>query len=145
MTAASREGRDMTVDTHDKQALATLKAVINELEGVSRDRFTELGRQAVEAGGSFSIRETPSHRRYEIGRGLYLLADSGQLDNDLVTSIAMYVTKKQYKTGGESLADLDSDQAEQFADLCSRLACNEIDLTYITQSNTFQLIEGKKQ
>lgn len=123
-------------------ALTYLKTRINELQGVNRDRFTEILQQSKDAGNSFSIREQLSQRRYEIGRGLLLLAESGQLDNDLVTGICEHVTGKQYDNGGQGLANLSAQDAARFASICAGIMCGSFDVTYISTSNKFLINEG---
>lgn len=139
------EGRLMTVDTHDTQALTHLRERIQALHGPDRARFAEMVEASKIAGRSFAASETPSHRRFEIARGILLLLENEQFDRDLITSLCRFVTGKQYKKAGEALADLDSEQAAQFADCCRLLTEDKLGLSYNPETNQFQVEENSHE
>jgi hypothetical protein len=97
--------------------------------------------QAELAGRSISLKETKSHRRYEIARGLFLLFDSGNFDEDLVKDICSQITMQKYTKPGEALANLDWKQAERFANACHGIARDTLNLIYIPETNNFQIEE----
>ena len=133
------EGRPMTTDTADQQGMAQLKQQINNLVGPDRARFAEMVEASKIAGRSFAASETPSHRRFEIARGILLLVEDKQFDRDLITSLCRFVTGKQYQKAGEGLADLNWEQAAQFAECCYMLTHDLLELSYNPNINQFQI------
>jgi hypothetical protein len=133
------EGRPMTTDTADQQGMAQLKQQINNLVGPDRARFAEMVEASKIAGRSFAASETPSHRRFEIARGILLLIEDGQFDRDLITSLCRFVTGNEYNKAGEGLAHLDWKQAAAFAECCHLLTVNQLDLSYNPNINQFQI------
>lgn len=139
------EGRMMTDDIHDSHALEHLRDRIKALHGPDRARFAEMVEASKLAGRSFAASETPSHRRFEIARGLLLLLEDEQFDRDLITDLCRFVTGKQYKKAGAALADLNSGQAAQFSDLCRLLCEDRLALSYNPQTNQFQVEENSHE
>jgi len=132
---------DYTMDRAGTLALDYLRKSINELDEPNRTKFRLIVAQAKEAGRSFAISEQVTQRRYEIGRGLLLLAKTGQLDNDLVTGIISHVTGKQYGNAGEGAADMTAQDAARFASICAGILCGTFDIEYISKSNKFLVKE----
>jgi hypothetical protein len=133
------EGRTMTEDRADILGMAHLKERINNLQGADRARFAEMVEASKIAGRSFAASETPSHRRFEIARGILLLVEDKQFDRDLITSLCRFVTGKQYQKAGEGLADLNWEQAAQFAECCYMLTHDLLELSYNPNINQFQI------
>jgi len=133
------EGRLMTVETVDQQSLNHLKQRLNNLVGPDRSRFAEMVEASKIFGRSFAASETPSHRRFEIARGILLLIEDGQFDRDLITSLCQFVTGNEYNKAGEGLADLNWKQAAQFAECCSMLTRDLLDISYNPNINKFQI------
>jgi hypothetical protein len=133
------EGRLMTADRIDQQALNHLKQRLSELPGPDRARFAEMVEASKIAGRSFAASETPSHRRYEIARGILLLLEDTQFDRDLITDICQFVTGKQYQKAGQALADLNDKQATAFAEACQMLTWDRLGLVYNPNINKFQI------
>jgi hypothetical protein len=136
----SIEGREMT-DPADVQAVNYIRQRLNDIQGADRARFAMLITQAEIAGRSISLKETKSHRRFEIARGLFLLFDSGQFDEDLVKDICSQITSQKYHKPGEALACLDVKQAQRFANACHGIARDLLNLIYIPETNQFQIEE----
>jgi hypothetical protein len=74
----SIEGRAYDVEHYDKIAVEILRGRISNLPGPDRARYATLLEQARQAGGSFSLSEQKTHRRFEIARGLVLLLEDNQ-------------------------------------------------------------------
>jgi hypothetical protein len=134
------EGREMTAHA-DVQAVNYIRQRLNDIQGADRARMAMLITQAELAGRSISLKETKSHRRFEIARGLFLLFDSGQFDEDLVKDICSQITSQKYSKPGEALANLDVKQAQRFADACHGIARDLLNLIYIPETNQFHIEE----
>jgi len=126
----SKEGRAYDNEHYDKIAVEILRGRISNLPGPKRARYATLLEQAKQAGGSFSLSEKKTHRRFEIARGIILLLEDNQYDEGLVIGLCSDITSKQYKKPGEALADLDCAQAEAFAFACQRIKAGSIQLEY---------------
>jgi hypothetical protein len=135
------EGRSMIDDQADQLAMTHLKEGINQLAGPDRARFAEMVEASKIAGRSFAASETPSHRRFEIARGLLLLIEDKQFDRDLITSLCQFVTGKQYTKAGQGLADLNWEQAASFAECCFLLTHDLLGVAYNPSINQFQIQE----
>jgi hypothetical protein len=134
------EGREMT-DPADVQAVNYIRQRLNDIQGADRARMAMLITQADLAGRSISLKETKSLRRFEIARGLFLLFDSGQFDEDLVKDICFQITSQKYSKPGEALANLDVKQAQRFANACHGIARDLLNLIYIPETNQFHIEE----
>ena len=134
------EGREMT-DHADAQAVNYIRQRLNDIQGADRARMAMLITQADFAGRSISLKETKSLRRFEIARGLFLLFDSGQFDEDLVKDICSQITSQKYTKPGEALANLDVKQAQRFANACHGIARDLLNLIYIPETNQFHIEE----
>ena len=134
------EGREMT-DHADAQAVNYIRQRLNDIQGADRARMAMLITQADFAGRSISLKETKSLRRFEIARGLFLLFDSGQFDEDLVKDICSQITMQKYTKPGEALANLDVKQAQRFANACHGIARDLLNLIYIPETNQFHIEE----
>lgn len=135
------EGRQMTEDLADQQGMKHLKERINSLVGPDRARFAEMVEASNIAGRTFAASRNPSHRRFEIARGILLLIEDNQFDRDLITSLCKFVTGKQYNKAGEALADLNWEQAASFAECCFLLTHDLLGLSYNPNINQFQIQE----
>jgi len=135
------EGRDMADNPADQQAMTNLKQRINQLIGPDRARFAEMVEASKIAGRSFAASATPSHRRYEIARGILLLIEDEQFDRDLITSLCQFVTGNEYQKAGQALADLDWKQAAAFAECCFMLTIDTLGVAYNPNINQFQIQE----
>lgn len=135
------EGRTMTADHSDQLAVKHLKQRLNQLAGPDRARFAEMVEASKIAGRSFAASETPSHRRFEIARGILLLIEDGQFDRELITSLCQFVTGKQYQKAGQGLADLNWEQAASFAQCCYLLTHDLLGVAYDPSINQFQIQE----
>lgn len=134
------EGRELD-QPGDDQAVTYLRERLNSIQGANRARMAMLITQAELAGRSISLKETKSLRRFEIARGLFLLFDSGQFDEDLVMSVCSQITMQKYTKPGEALANLDVKQAQRFANACYGIARDLLNLIYIPETNTFHIEE----
>jgi hypothetical protein len=139
------EGRLMTADKLDVHAITHLKKRLNQLAGPDRARFAEMVEASKIAGRSFAASETPSHRRYEIARGILLLLEDAQFDRELVTAICRFVTGKQYQKAGEALADLNHSQAAAFAEACLLLTWDRLGIRYNPNINQFHIEENSHE
>jgi hypothetical protein len=133
------EGRLMTVETVDQQSLNHLKQRLNNLVGPDRARFAEMVEASKIAGRSFAASETPSHRRFQIARGILLLIEDEQFDRDLIASLCRFVTGNEYQKAGQGLADLNAEQAAAFAECCYMLTVDRLGLSYNPNINQFQI------
>jgi hypothetical protein len=133
------EGRSMIDDHSDQLAMKHLKQRLNQLAGPDRARFAEMVEASKIFGRSFAASETPSHRRFEIARGILLLIEDGQFDRELITSLCQFVTGNEYNKAGEGLADLNWKQAAQFAECCFMLTHELLDISYNPNINKFQI------
>jgi hypothetical protein len=133
------EGRLMNDHPADKQGMTELKQRINQLVGPNRAKFAEMVEAAKVAGRSFAASETPSHRRFNIARGILLLIEDEQFDRDLITSLCQFVTGKQYLKAGHALADLNDEQAAAFAECCFMLTVDRLGISYNPNINQFQI------
>ena len=136
------EGRELT-EPGDEQAVTYLRERLNSIQGADRARMAMVITQADIAGRSISLKETKSLRRFEIARGLFLLFDSGQFDEDLVKDICSQITSQKYSKPGEALANLDVKQAQRFANACHGIARDLLNLIYIPETNKFHITEEK--
>lgn len=134
------EGRDLTLPG-DEQAVTYIRERLNSIQGRNRAKMATVITQAELAGRSISLKETKSHRRYEIARGMFLLFDSGNFDEDLVKDICSQITSQKYTKPGEALANLDWKQAQRFADACHGIARDTLNLIYIPETNQFHIEE----
>ena len=134
------EGRDLD-QPGDEQAVTYIRERLNSIQGADRARFAMIITQAELAGRSISLKETKSLRRFEIARGLFLLFDSGQFDEDLVKDICSQITSQKYHKPGEALAYLDVKQAQRFANACHGIARDLLNLIYIPETNQFHIEE----
>lgn len=139
------EGRIMTDNPTDLAGMAHLKERINALVGLDRARFAEMVEVSKIHGRSFAASEQPSHRRFEIARGILHLIEDKQFDKELITAICRFVTGKQYKKAGEGLADLDWNQAASFAECCQLLTQDRLNLSYNPSTNQFQIQENSHE
>lgn len=137
----SFEGRAYDVEHYDKIAIEILRGRISNLSGPNRARYAMLLQQAKQAGGSFSLSEQKTHRRFEIARGLVLLLEDNQYDDGLVIGLCSDITSKQYNKPGEALANLDCAQAEAFAYACQRIKAGTIQLAYNPKTNNTHMKE----
>lgn len=138
------EGRMMDVDFADIKGMEALTNHFNNLIGMQRAHLGKLTEQSMLAGRSISLRELKSHRRFEIGRGIILLINDEQYDEELVMSICSHITGQQYKRAGQGLADLRHNQAQRFADICLWITVDAITLEYNSQTQRFLFKENQK-
>jgi hypothetical protein len=134
------EGRDLD-QPGDDQAVTYIRERLNSIQGANRARMAMLITQAELAGRSISLKETKSLRRFEIARGLFLLFDSGNFDEELVMDVCSQITMQKYSKPGEALANLDVKQAQRFANACHGIARDTLNLIYIPETNTFHIEE----
>lgn len=91
--------------------------------------------QAQQNAAGFHARERHTLRRFEIIRGLIVLAVSELDDDELIRYLVQHVTGDDVAqfpviTPGHALGSLDADEARAFALACDQLAADQIVLTF---------------
>ena len=96
---------------------------------------------ADEAHGGISL-DPPTERRVGIARILLEIAEQdGHIDKDLVRSICMHRTGKQYQTAGLALLDLSWIDAERVWSTLMDIYSDRVLLEYIPASNHYIIKE----
>lgn len=97
---------------------------------------------ADEAHGGISL-DPPTERRVGIARILLEIAEQdGHIDKDLVRSICMHRTGKQYQTAGLALLDLSWIDAERVWSTLMDIYSDRVVLEYIPSSNHYIIKEN---
>ena len=97
---------------------------------------------ADEAHGGISL-DPPTERRVGIARILLEIAEQdGHIDKDLVRSICMHRTGKQYQTAGLALLDLSWIDAERVWSSLMDIYSDRVVLEYIPSSNHYIIKEN---
>ena len=97
---------------------------------------------ADEAHGGISL-DPPTERRVGIARILLEIAEQdGHIDKDLVRSICMHRTGKQYQTAGLALLDLSWIDAERVWSTLMDIYSDRVLLEYIPASNHYIIKEN---
>jgi len=97
---------------------------------------------ADEAHGGISL-DPPTERRVGIARILLEIAEQdGHIDKDLVRSICMHRTGKQYQTAGLALLDLSWIDAERVWSSLMDIYSDRVVLEYIPASNHYIIKEN---
>ena len=97
---------------------------------------------ADEAHGGISL-DPPTERRVGIARILLEIAEQdGHIDKDLVRSICMHRTGKQYQTAGLALLDLSWIDAERVWSTLMDIYSGRVVLEYIPSSNHYIIKEN---
>ena len=97
---------------------------------------------ADEAHGGISL-DPPTERRVGIARILLEIAEQdGHIDKDLVRSICMHRTGKQYQTAGLALLDLSWIDAERVWSTLMDIYSDRVLLEYIPSSNHYIIKEN---
>lgn len=96
---------------------------------------------ADEAHGGISL-DPPTERRVGIARILLEVAEQdGHIDKDLIRSICMHRTGKQYQTAGLALLDLSWIDAERVWSTLMDIYSDRVLLEYIPSSNHYIIKE----
>ena len=97
---------------------------------------------ADEAHGGISL-DPPTERRVGIARILLEVAEQdGHIDKDLIRSICMHRTGKQYQTAGLALLDLSWIDAERVWSTLMDIYSDRVVLEYIPSSNHYIIKEN---
>ena len=97
---------------------------------------------ADEAHGGISL-DPPTERRVGIARILLEVAEQdGHIDKDLIRSICMHRTGKQYQTAGLALLDLSWIDAERVWSTLMDIYSDRVLLEYIPASNHYIIKEN---
>lgn len=97
---------------------------------------------ADEAHGGISL-DPPTERRVGIARILLEVAEQdGHIDKDLIRSICMHRTGKQYQTAGLALLDLSWIDAERVWSTLMDIYSDRVLLEYIPSSNHYIIKEN---
>lgn len=97
---------------------------------------------ADEAHGGISL-DPPTERRVGIARILLEIAEQdGHIDKDLIRSICMHRTGKQYQTAGLALLDLSWIDAERVWSTLMDIYSDRVLLEYIPSSNHYIIKEN---
>ena len=97
---------------------------------------------ADEAHGGISL-NPPTERRVGIARILLEVAEQdGHIDKDLIRSICMHRTGKQYQTAGLALLDLSWIDAERVWSSLMDIYSDRVTLEYIPASNHYIIKEN---
>ena len=97
---------------------------------------------ADEAHGGISL-DPPTERRVGIARILLEVAEQdGHIDKDLIRSICMHRTGKQYQTAGLALLDLSWIDAERVWSSLMDIYSDRVVLEYIPSSNHYIIKEN---
>lgn len=97
---------------------------------------------ADEAHGGISL-DPPTERRVGIARILLEIAEQdGHIDKDLIRSICMHRTGKQYQTAGLALLDLSWIDAERVWSTLMDIYSDRVLLEYIPASNHYIIKEN---
>lgn len=135
------EGKIYEVQVHEMTALRHIRQTIEGLPHATRQIYIDLIIESASAGRSIGLHAVKSHRRINIATGILCLMLDGQYDAELVMGICSHITSQKYTKAGEALANLDHVQAKQFKVICQLIEKDMVDLTYIPESNNFQIKE----
>lgn len=131
-----------TVD--DQQALDAVFAKMAEhflaLPNTAKSWAANLQVEAQQNACGFHARERHTLRRFEIIRGLIVLAVSELDDDELIRYLVQHVTGDDVAqfpviAPGHALGSLDADEARAFALACDQLAADQIVLTFTAEGN----------
>ena len=104
------------------------------LDKDARAWITALADQSIKASVSFHSKGHRTQRRYEILRGLVLLAANGGADDDLLRSLLEQVIGDvaQFPSvpPGQLVGSLSAQEAARFADLCTQFVDGAFLLTF---------------
>ena len=105
------------------------------------DQLKETIREIADDAGNISL-NPPTERRVGIARILLEIAEQdGHIDKDLIRSICMHRTGKQYQTAGLALLDLSWIDAERVWSSLMDIYSDRVVLEYIPSSNHYIIKE----
>jgi hypothetical protein len=109
----------------------TLRTKFDQLEPVHRSWIAGLKRQARQHGCDFHMNEVRSVRRYELHRGLILLAQAGADDDEDVRTLVASVMDSDVPhwpsiAAGHAVGALGAADAARFAQLADRYATGDV-------------------
>ena len=118
--------------------VAVIKSRFARLDDKQKQMIREI---ADEAFGGISM-DPPTERRVGIARILLEIAEQeGHIDKDLVRSVCMHRTGKQYQTAGLALLDLSWIDAERVWSSLMDIYSDRVTLEYIPVSNHYIIKE----
>lgn len=105
----------------DPQAIEALQATIAAMGDTEREIVMDIAKQCHEAGGSISLRQRPSVRRFEIARMLVQLATDWP-DSDIALGVLRHVTGLETSSAGEIVGWLTIEQTASILEVLPELA-----------------------